>query len=470
MNIGTMKTTILLLFCMAAPCAAQTSSVEYPVLGRIAERHASEIRESNWSIGTETMDRDYTLYDNWKEHLGPLGIKKARIQAGWAKTEREKGKYDWAWLDAIIDDMVSQGVEPWINVSYGNAVYSGGGGTLLGAKIPATPEALQGWDNWVRTMVRRYKDRVDEWEIWNEPNGKNPATAYATLLTRTARVIREEQAEAKILAMAIAGIHPEFADSVLAAVKAQGGLALIDEVTYHPYTRNPDSNYDEVEALRKVAASYDPRITIRQGENGAPSEFRRKRALNSYNWSELSQAKWALRRMLGDLGRDIPSSYFAMTDMLYPDEMNRKGLLYTNDDKQVLRRKPAYGAVQHLAAVFDDSLERVKGFEWSASSDSSISAFAYKKADGRSVVTLWFDGSVPSDSYVRTATDLAFPKTQFTDPVYVDLRDGTVYDIPDGAWKREGGGSRFTGIPLYDSPILIAERSALPITTTAAGS
>ena len=36
------------------------------------------------------MDRDYTVYEKWKEHLGPLGFKKARLQAGWAKTEQEK--------------------------------------------------------------------------------------------------------------------------------------------------------------------------------------------------------------------------------------------------------------------------------------------------------------------------------------------------------------------------------------------
>ncbi|MFH1269421.1 MAG: hypothetical protein ABIK89_27160 [Planctomycetota bacterium] len=82
----------------------------YALVGRVQPRHAREIEASSWSVGAETMDRDYTIYAAWKEHLGPLGVKRARIQAGWAKTEKEPGTYDWAWLDEIIPDMVAQGV------------------------------------------------------------------------------------------------------------------------------------------------------------------------------------------------------------------------------------------------------------------------------------------------------------------------------------------------------------------------
>jgi len=67
----------------------------FTYLGIIRPRHAREIESSNWAVGAETMDRDYTIYDNWRNYLGPLGVKKARIQSGWAKTEQEKGKYDW---------------------------------------------------------------------------------------------------------------------------------------------------------------------------------------------------------------------------------------------------------------------------------------------------------------------------------------------------------------------------------------
>ena len=336
--------TVILLVAGAAAivCAGEArEQTALRSLGRIKARAAAEIQASNWSVGAETMDRDYTIYRNWKSYLGPLGFKKARLQAGWAKTEKEKGVYDWAWLDEIIFDMVQQNVEPWVCLSYGNPLYAEGGGTLLGAAVPRTEEALQAWEKFVRAMVGRYKHVIDEWEVWNEPNlGKNNTPAsYADLLIRTAMAVRQVQPNGHILALSLAGVDTKFTDAVLKIVAARGKLDLIDEVTYHPYSFNPDKSYDAVAGLREVIGKYSSRITIRQGENGAPSEHRNTKALSKYDWTETSQAKWALRRLLGDLGRNIPSSYFSIMDLKYPDEINRKGLLRSREDQTVERRQ-----------------------------------------------------------------------------------------------------------------------------------
>ena len=452
----------MLLAC-AAPARSQ-DTLDWPRLGTVQPRHAQEIEASNWSVGAETMDRDYTVYENWKAYLGPLGIKKARVQSGWAKTEREPGVYDWAWLDAIVFDMAAQGVEPWLSISYGNPLYADGGGTRLGAAIPETEEALEAWERYTRGLVARYGGVVDEWEVWNEPNGHNAPALYAGLLVRTAEAVRSIQPEAQILAMALAGVDVAYADSVLALMEERGKLDLIDEVTYHPYRRNPDESYGEVEALREVVASYAPRLTIRQGENGAPSERRRTKALRDYDWTETSQAKWALRRLLGDLGRGIPSSYFAMVDMKYPDEINRKGLLLINDDKTVARPKAAYSAVQHLTSVFDSRLEPVAPYPYEATTDASLAVFAYAdRASGQQAVTLWMDGAVPSDSMATRPTDLAFYAGRFDNPVWVDVRTGAIHAIPDSAYTRQGSVYRFHGVPLYDSPVLVADRSLIPV-------
>ncbi len=457
--------TIMVTLALPAPSVGQSSThIDYPLIGHITPRHASEIEASNWSVGAETMDRDYSIYKNWREYLGPLGVKKARIQAGWAKTEQKKGVYDWRWLDEIIVDMAQQGVEPWVNVSYGNPLYRDGGGTLLGARIPRTEEALEAWDRWVGAMVDRYKDYVDEWEIWNEPNGKNPATVYADLLIRSAQVIRSVQPEAKILGMALAGIGVEFADSVLAVAQARDQLGLIDEVVYHPYSSNPDASYDRIDALRVVVEGYSPNITIRQGENGAPSEWRFTKALRNYDWTELTQAKWALRRLLGDLGRDIPTSYFAIIDMKYPDEINRKGLLRIHEDRTVARPKLAYYAVQNLASVFDRTLDRIPQYRHSAQGqgDRSLTVFGYEQeGSGRQVVTLWFDDDTPSNSNEKVAVDFTTPNGRFDDPVFVDLREGTVFDIPDDRWSSSGTTYTFIDLPVYDSPVLIADASVI---------
>ena len=276
------------------------------------------------------MDRDFTIYRNWKEYLGPLGIKKARIQSGWAKTEKSPRPIRLAVARRDhFGTWSTRGVKPWVCLSYGNPVYPDGGGTGLGGGIPMSPEALEGWDRFVAAIVDRYKNQVNEWEVWNEPGlrGVNPVEVYGNLLIRTAKVIRKHQPNGRVIGFAMAGVKHSWVDSVLKYVQSEDKLDLIDVLSYHPYSYNPDSSYEGVEKLRELVGSYSKDIQLFQGENGAPSRRGSFGALAKYDWTEQSQAKWALRRLLGDLGHDIPSSYFSICDMEYTSRRNYKGLL-----------------------------------------------------------------------------------------------------------------------------------------------
>lgn len=452
---------ILLLFI---PLFLLAQPEEFPLLGEVAPRHAQDIQASNWSVGAETMDRDYTIYNNWKEYLGPLGIKKARLQAGWAKTEYQKGHYDFAWLDAIIYDMVEQGVEPWINVSYGNPLYSGG--TRLGAAMPKDSTSVAAFANWAKLLAARYKEVVDEYEIWNDGMHRkiNTVEDYANLYVATAEAIRSVQPRAQLLAMAIAGIYPELADDFLAEMQQRNKLQLIDQITYHPYRHNPDEVYEEVLELRAVVNRYDSRISIRQGENGAPSQYRNTKALSKYAWTETSQSKWALRRMLGDLGRDIETSYFSIVDLNYPDEINRKGTLESDTTKKIVKAKPVYYALQHLAAIFDNTLAQIPNYSYTTDADSALSLFAYQhQSSKQQAITLWLDGNTPSDSEEYQSIEVHVPGGNFSKAVWVDLRTGGVREIPSENIRQQGTSFTFTNIPVYDSPVLIADKSLIPI-------
>ena len=69
-------------------------------------------------------------------------------------------------------------------------------------------------------------------------------------------------------------------------------------------------------------------------------------------------------------------------------EINLKGLLRANEEKQVIDIKAAYYAVQNVASVFDDTLTRVKDSTF-GTKDMTISAYEYKKSDGRPVFVFW---------------------------------------------------------------------------------
>lgn len=92
---------------------------------------------------------------------------------------------------------------------------------------------------------------VHDWEIWNEPNipswaPQPDASAYAELLSTTARSLHEADSKAYVIMGGLAAEQPHpgipyvpAADFITAVGKA-GGLADIQAVAYHPYPGQPD--------------------------------------------------------------------------------------------------------------------------------------------------------------------------------------------------------------------------------------
>ncbi len=446
------------------PCVAAVPGEGYQLLGTVKPRHAREIAASNWSVGAETMDRDYTVYKNWREYLGPLGAKHARVQSGWAKTEKTKGKYDWAWMDEIIPDMVQQGVKPWMCLCYGNPdVYEGGG---KGWSVPTSAEALEAWEKYVAAIVQRYGQSIDEWEIWNEP--ASPLEEYAAFVIRTAKVIRRVQPRAFIIMAAWRDVAVE-----LNYLKEHDGLNLVNQFTLHPYTANPDGAYTKasktwrVAEIRKLFAETAPHITLRQGENGVPSQTGSGGALPEYGWTEPTQAKWLLRRLMGDSGYDLPSSYFSICDMKYPERINYKGLLAVREDKTIDHVKVAYYAMQRMLAIFDSTAHRLPDFTGSvagAAEGHAYTMYGYRTDSGAKIATLWRSSHRPGERPEIESVSVTLPGMQFQRPVWVDLLSGKVFAIGDSVRSEAGGATIVRQVPGYDSVVLIAEQEAIPIT------
>jgi hypothetical protein len=472
----------LLSVALAATAAAQsitpTTGIDYPVAGKVQPRHAKDIPASSWwSIGGETIDRDFTVYENYKRYLGPLGAKSIRLQAGWAKCEKQPGVYSWEWLDAIVNDAVSQGVRPWLEFNYGNPIYPGGGDTGLGGGFPSSPEALAAWDRWVGALVDRYKDRVHEWEVWNEPDlnnrGTAPVDAYVDLYIRTATIVRARQPRSQLWALALAHA-PEYADQFVAKMKERGKLGLIDAITFHGYPRNPDDT-SLADKLRAIITKHGASFPVRQGETGANSTYQEYFALSKISWTETLQAKWDLRRLLAHRAKDIPMNLFSICDLHYTQASNQvnvdgvlrknhKGLLATNPDQTVAYAKPAYHAAQSVFALFDDTLQRIPTYAFTTTSLRALAVTGYaRQPGGGQVVAVWFNDAPPAEANGVTRANLTLAAGRFTDPVLVDLRTSTVYTIPRNAWTQDAQGTTFRDLPMYDSPLLIAEKAAIPL-------
>ncbi len=462
---------LLLLILSGIQWALAQPQPSWKEIGQLKTRDAKDIKSSTWSIGGETLDRDYTDYQSYKTYLGPLGAKRIRLQGGWSKCEKVKGAYDFAWLDAVIPDAASRGVAPWVELSYGNPIYEGGGEAKLAGHIPTSQEALEAWDNWVKAMVNRYKNQVPEWEIWNEPdlNPKHTGKQIAEFYVRTARIIKNIQPNAKLIALGMASVTKlDFTRDFMAYLQQNDALNLIDIITYHGYSHNPDLSYPHIERLRSIVWSYKPEVIFMQGENGAPSQAKGTTvgAMTDQDWSELTQAKWDLRRMLGDNGRGIATNLFTISDIHYAagDHMvgiNSKGLLKTNPDKTIERPKIAYKAAQHVFSLFDDQISLQKGKP--TTNQPTVYAFRYQhKVSKGSLVTLWSGESRPAETYTPKSTTITVEGT-FNNPVFIDLITGKIYEIPKNQYKKVGKTVVFNEMPVPDYAVLIADKSAVQL-------
>ncbi|MCY7351414.1 MAG: hypothetical protein LH606_12225, partial [Cytophagaceae bacterium] len=319
----------------------------------------------------------------------------------------------------------------------------------------------------VQALVNRYKNRVKEWEIWNEPDHpmqNNSPETTAELNIRTGEIIKRLQPEAKIAALALA-THTDtvYLSRALKVFDEKKKLDLFTWVSYHSYAFRPEQSYRGVSSFKRTLARYSPTLLLRQGENGAPSTYIPSYALDKYYWTEYAQAKYDLRRLLGDLGRDIETSVFTIIDIRYagnPVVMNKKGLIESDTSKAAIRPKVAYYAVQNLASVFDNSLELLPGFSAKTIASESVSVFGYQQKETKNqAITIWLDRGTPSNAFKTKPIDLTLPDANFQSPVWVDLLTGRIYEIPKNQWSKTGNSYTFTGLPVYDSPVLIAEKA-----------
>ena len=452
-------------------------------IGTLTPRSAKEVGPSRLAIGCEMLPRAYGDFDQFKEYMAPLGLARVRLHAGWAKLEPKPGQWDWEWLDRQVNYLVENGMEPLLETSYGNPVYPGAGGASLSDGIPRGDEALAAWDNYVDRLSKRYP-QVKNWACWNEPNNDtklNTPEMLADNNIRTARIIKRNIPDAKIGMLVLSWADLEFTKKAFKVFREQDALKLFHWAIMHDYSPNPDSYYGLVGRWADFVRKEAPHLRIWNGESGATSDPHYSAPISSLKWNtELTQAKWNVRRLIGDLGHDFDSLVFTMYDPCYDDPgrycnnepsywvrtrpdrfMKRMGLVKCNDRFEVVKVKPAYYAVQNVATLFDAKVEKVKMeckvIETAAGVSLSNYVFMHRDT-GVPLVALWDSARHPeNENTVKPVTIVLRNGKRLESPVMVDMLTGAVYAIP----ADRVSGRKFTmieNLPVYDAPIVITER------------
>jgi len=241
-------------------------------------------------------------FNLYADHLADAGVQWVRFDlCWWSLAEYYQGTFNFQienipevqgfqfpWnTDDAVAAVKSCGMEPIVILAYSNFNYDND--QVTGDRDAAWIEAFA---RYCFEAASRYKDDVDYYEIWNEPNleffwGETvDPELYRRMTIRAAERVREADPDAFIIGGAVSGIDNGFLNSAFSTEFFEA----VDAITVHPYRiAAPETIGSEINDTRTFIANNTTRdIPVWTGEWG----------YNTY-WTEIDaigQAK-ALQRM-----------------------------------------------------------------------------------------------------------------------------------------------------------------------------
>lgn len=449
------------------------------ILGKLKTYSSKEIVKSRVSIDFCCLDRDLFKAEKCYDALAESGVKYARCQTGWAKTEKQKGVYDWKWLDDVINNLCDRGIIPWLSVSFGNPVYMGELPNPTG--VGCVPlyfgeETLEAWKKFTREVTKRYKDRVEYFEIWNESQIKNfwyPSEPNGAELARLVNITADEilsvYPEAKIVVNSNELTHFQYFEDLFANLKKEN----LHVFAYHAYTTIPE--YRITEALSKIRTQLKnhgfENIEIWQGEGGYPSwAFKGHWLVKEGCDDERPQAIYQLRRYFLDVFNGAKlSSFFQMADMweqpyATATQVTKKcaghgilnGLTYTP--------KKSYETITYLSTIFSGDIEPsddfILAYVWSENPVDSIACqkMSFDK-NGIPVYAYYYPSDLRYELKEPNTVSIRVEKT-VENPILIDTFNGEVYELEESEFK----GDKVYNVPLKEYPLIITDKKAFEIT------
>jgi hypothetical protein len=172
----------------------------------------------------------------------------------WPNLEPRQGQWNFETLDRYVTTAEQHGVSVLLPLGL-SPTWASARPNEPSTYHPgnaAEPRDIEDWHNYVRTVATRYKGRIHNYEIWNEPNLKGFWTGdvkQMVALTRdAARIIREIDPHAIIVspsATAVAG------EKWLSEFLVAGGGQHVNVIGYHFYVM-PQPPEDTLPLIRKV--------------------------------------------------------------------------------------------------------------------------------------------------------------------------------------------------------------------------
>ena len=456
------------------------------LIGKLKTLTSDKIEKSAVSIGFECLDRELFDPEKCYDKLAATGVKYARCQTGWIRCEKQKGVYTFEWLDSVVDNLLSRGIQPWLDVSFGCPVYMDDmpNETAVGCvPIYYGEECLEAWKNFVREIAKRYKNKVTYYEIWNEcdikcfwypsdPNG----TELARFVSLTGEVIKSVNPDAKV-GTCTSHSDPKFIRALFEGLRPDE----LDFYNYHSYAKIPEKQMNErVPAIRWLLDNTGhENCELLNGECGHASWYPDNHHLKPKdgNSSEHQQAVWILRRYMADRMIGIKAtSLFQTVDMwqkVYKTatyEAKRpaadgilRGITY--------EPKLSYYAYSNLCTLLTGELENTNGLftidigNPHTQSEYTLEVMAIQKfilnRDNRPMYIYWLPSDIEKekDGYFTAEATARLGRfgvvNPISDPAVIDPLTGRIYK-PEKV-ENDGFEVVIKDLPIAEYPMIVCD-------------
>ena len=428
----------------------ENSSLPFP-LAAFASGQLEDNRIGSMSFG---------LGDGWDPELFPelvldttivldLGLKRFRL----AINSLDPPKIDWSKPECLIDPIPDafitalreNGTTLTYVLSFWDKAWVEEGHEL---RIPRfkTEEEIQRYLDLVQFIVRHFRDRIEYFEIWNEPSGADSITwieveDYIRLVRRVVPVIRQEYPEAKIVVGGTHSLIDPWSHDYLLTVLRSDIMPLVDVVSWHGmYGPSPEYEfhrqyyYDYPSIIREIRSlasqhGFTGEYVADELQWATPDQWQPTHDEPCPNvYSEIKSAKYCARGITMNLGMDASVSQL------------------------LLWGKPKwYQTLQNLCSVMagHEAIDMPVGIDINWAGPVAYCSFRYPNGDR--MLAVWTDGIAQDEDSGVPAT-ITFPGLTAETVTGIDVLHGFEQEL---VFEIDGDDTIIRDLLVKDYPILI---------------
>ena len=303
----------------------------------------------------------------------------------------------------------------------------------------ATEEEIARYLEFVQFIVSHFKDRVQRYEVWGEPDlgapGHHiPLLTYIDLVPRLVSVVHTADPEAKIQVGATSGLRDRESQDYLFAVLQSEIMPLVDVVAWHPF-------YGE-SPIHEASYYYEYPSIVRQIKrtaeaNGFVGEYQADEMVwwthgevNDQPWrySTLQSARYTARTVLLHLGMDVSATLGGIGE-----------------------RPDIFTTIQNLCTTMAGHEAIDMLVEIDINYNGPVAHCSFRFPNGDRMLAVWTDG-IAQDEDPGVPATITFPGLTARTVTGIDVLRGFEQDL---VFKTDGDSTIVRDLLVKDYPILI---------------